>query len=190
MVFPKREKLIIEKCNVLIDKDEEVAYEINNFFVNIGSDITKCIPKNNNHISSFIKTPNEKSIINDISCAEVILAIKQLRPNASCGYSNISAKVLQRYSNFLAPAMTNLINNSIYVRKFPDSLKKGKVIPIHKGGDKRNMNNLRPITTSNPVTKVFEKIIDNRLNDYLTTKNIISSKQYGFTQRSVPPVHA
>ena len=47
--------------------------------------------------------------------------------------------------------------------KYPDALKTGKVIPIHKGKNTDDPNNYRPITLLSGINKIIEKVIYNRM---------------------------
>lgn len=51
--------------------------------------------------------------------------------------------------------------NDAYVgeRNFSDVLKVGKVVPVHKNVEVRQMNNFRPINSQNPFDNIFEKVI-------------------------------
>ena len=42
------------------------------------------------------------------------------------------------------------------------------------------MSNYRPISLISNIAKIFEKIIYNRLYDFISKNNIISSQQFGF----------
>jgi len=63
---------------------------------------------------------------------------------------------------------------------FPDALKVGKITPIYKKGSNELLENYRPVSTLPIFGKIFEKIIYSRLYSFLTSQNIIQSKQYGF----------
>mgnify|MGYP003416941264 CR=1 FL=1 len=49
-----------------------------------------------------------------------------------------------------------------------------------KNDDKKNMNNYRPISVLPIFSKILEKIMYNRLLNYLETNNLLTDKQYGF----------
>ena len=51
-----------------------------------------------------------------------------------------------------------MINKSLTTGVFPDNLKKARVTPIPKEGDKCNLNNNRPISVLPVFRKVFEKV--------------------------------
>ena len=55
-----------------------------------------------------------------------------------------------------------------------------EIIPIHKSGAKNKIENYRPISSISNIAKLFEKIIYNRIYQWVTINNILSDKQYGF----------
>ena len=64
---------------------------------------------------------------------------------------------------------------------FPDSLKKARVTPIPKEGDKIcNLSNYRPILVLPVFSKAFEKVSYTQLYDYLENNSILHKQQYGF----------
>ena len=52
--------------------------------------------------------------------------------------------------------------------------------PIYKGGGTSDPNNYRGIAISSCFSKMFSKVLFNRLDKYLEDNNIISSGQIGF----------
>ena len=63
---------------------------------------------------------------------------------------------------------------------WPDALKSAEVIPIYKAGSKNEMTNYRPISLISNIAKIFEKIIHNRIINFISKHNIISKNQFGF----------
>ena len=55
-----------------------------------------------------------------------------------------------------------------------------QVVPLHKKGPKTNVANYRPIALTSHVVKIFERVLRNRLMDYLERNNIINDNQHGF----------
>ena len=51
-------------------------------------------------------------------------------------------------------------------------------MPIHKKDDKQILENCRPISL--PCAKIFERIIYNRIFEYLIENNLITENQSGF----------
>lgn len=61
-------------------------------------------------------------------------------------------------ASILSPSIAMLINKSILTGCFPSQMKLAKVFPIHKGEDKDDQCNYRPIPILPTISKIFEKI--------------------------------
>ena len=62
-------------------------------------------------------------------------------------------------------------------------MKLAKVIPLFKSGDNNIYKNYRPVSILPAFSKILEKVVYNRLIDYLTKLNILNKNQYGFRQK-------
>ena len=71
---------------------------------------------------------------------------------------NVPDFVLEQVCHVIAPILVDLFNESIETGLFPDQLKLGRVIPLHKSGSKTCIQNFRPITTLSIFSKICEKI--------------------------------
>lgn len=96
------------------------------------------------------------------------------------GYDDKPPTLLKCSSNFISLPLTHVINLSISSVFFPDQLRQAKVIPVLKSGDKKLINNYRPISILPAFSKVYEKIICSRLMSYLDGNNILTKHQHGF----------
>ena len=54
------------------------------------------------------------------------------------------------------------------------------VIPLFKHGERRDLNNYRPISIIPVVAKVFERIIYDQIYAFLTDNNLLRKSQSGF----------
>ena len=90
---------------------------------------------------------------------QVKVLIQKLVNGNTTGIYNVPNKALKDSVDFIAPALTTIFLLSIHSKVYPDDLKIGKVIPVHKGSDKDDLNNYRPFTVLSTITCVFEKII-------------------------------
>ena len=63
---------------------------------------------------------------------------------------------------------------------FPETMKTTKVIPIHKGGSVLQVSNYRPISLLPIFSKSFERLMYNRLIDFVEKRNILTQTQFGF----------
>ena len=69
---------------------------------------------------------------------------------------------------------------SILSGNFPTRLKYSIIKPVYKKGDRENVANYRPISLLTAFSKVFEKIIYDRLLKHIETNNILTDNQFGF----------
>lgn len=174
-------KVIID--NVTYETKIDISNAFNSFFVNIGKNISSKLNSDfnyhknylkGNYLHSFFFTP-----ITSVDISELILSLK----NKSSDLSVFPVKVLKRIKDHVAPILSEIINKSLLIGKFPDSLKIARVVPIHKAGDKTDPNNYRPISVLPLFSKIFEKVVYKQLYTYLERKQILCSEQYGFRSK-------
>ena len=83
----------------------------------------------------------------------------------------------------ICKSLTLIIYQTLSTGIFPDSLKVAKVIPLYKKGDKTVLDNDRPISISPSISKIFERIIFNQINDHFTYHDLYYDGQYGFREK-------
>ena len=88
---------------------------------------------------------NHSMYLKPITVDEVREIIDHLDNKYSSGDDDISNVIVKLSSSITIPYLTQ-INKSFAESKFPDELKKAKVIPLHKDGSKLDENNYRPIS--------------------------------------------
>ncbi len=62
----------------------------------------------------------------------------------------------------------------------PSEWKIARVTPIFKNGPRNQLNNYRPISILPVVSKLFEKVLCEQLQEYLDTQELLSPRQFGF----------
>lgn len=70
-----------------------------------------------------------------------------------------------------------LFDKRVYI---PEELKKANVTPVYKNGDTTECANYRPISVTAPLSKIFEMVLNDQMTQYLDTRKIINTKQFGF----------
>lgn len=78
--------------------------------------------------------------------------------------------------DFIHPSRIKLFKEGT----FPNSLKRGRIISVHKKGDRECIDNYRPIYVLPFLSKIVEKLSCSRLMSYLNKFNLLSSPQFGF----------
>ena len=78
--------------------------------------------------------------------------------DCSLGWDQILPRVVKSiYQNFIVP-ITHVMNLSIINGVVPNELKVAKVVPIYKSGDRRLINNYRPLSVLPCFSKNSRKI--------------------------------
>jgi len=111
---------------------------------------------------------------------EIISIANGLKPKASAGYDLLSTEMLKCIIPYIAEPLAKIINHSFASGTVPDSLKIARVCPIFKTGDPSDFTNYRPISILPSVSKIFEKLVYNRLLTYLSKHSILYKNQFGF----------
>ena len=111
---------------------------------------------------------------------EILTVINILDAGKSTGPNGIPVFLLKSFRHFFSFWLSTLINLSFETGIFPDILKIAKVHPLHKKGSKLDHLNYRPISLLSVFSKIYEKIIYDRVYSYLSKNNLIYDKQFGF----------
>lgn len=168
----------------------EISKCFNLFFANIGAELASKIPKsyhNNKALQVSVSKQNNNTKLEQFkptSITEVLKIIENLDANTSTGIDGINTKVIKCVKDQIAENLTLCINKCLTEGQFPESLKIAKVSPIFKSGSKMDPGNYRPISVLPILSKVYEKIIHNRLSEFLASTNFLCEKQYGFRPKS------
>ena len=94
---------------------------------------------------------------------EVKLVTHKLKNKKTTSCDNLSTFIIQKTIDEIAITITHIINQSLASGLVPDDLKISNNIPIFKSGNNKHFNNYRPISILPPISKIFEKIVCNRL---------------------------
>ena len=148
----------------LINNPRDISNQLNEYFVNVGPTTEDSIPKTQNVSAlKFMKERiNYAFLIAQVSHDEVLDIINSLEYKAT-GPVSIPIKLLKLIPDLILVPLCNIINVSFNTGVFPNLLKLVKVIPIHKGGSKQDMNNYRPISLLSVFDKIMEKLMHKRL---------------------------
>ena len=114
---------------------------------------------------------------------ELDAIIKKLPNKASHGHDEVSNIMLKALRTSIVFPLCHIFNHSILEGKFPTCMKLAEVIPLYKGKSMDQMVNYRPISLLITLSKLLEKVIYQRIYDYLEDKSILYPSQYGFRNK-------
>ena len=106
--------------------------------------------------------------------------LKQLNCRKPLGPCDVPAWAIKDCLNYIAETLTFLINAFLAADKFPSHLKRAHVIPIYKKEDTEDPSNYRPISITSALSKIFEKVMKEQIDDYIEKNQLLSPIQFGF----------
>jgi len=169
-------------CNNSIISDPKIiANKFNTFFTNIGPDLAKQVPTVSESFKNFLPLHNTNSIFleptDDFEIRQIIFGLQN---SDSKGHDNLSINTIKDCSDQLAEPLCMIFNKSLEDGVVPDDLKTAKIIPVYKSDDKKIISNYRPISVLPAFSKIIERLLYNRLLQFIDKHNILSPNQYGF----------
>ena len=174
----EKRQLCLTINNVAVTNSKDIANGFNDFFVAIGPELAKDIHSDINPLT-YVNSVNNSIVNFDVSCDEVKNIIHSLK-NSSAGHDEFPTFVGKLCVDSYIEPLTFLINSSLETGVFPSELKLARVVPIFKAGDSSAITNYRPISVLTFFAKVFEKIVYNKLFNFISDNNILYDHQYGF----------
>ena len=99
----------------------------------------------------------------------IIEFLKDMKGSHSYGHEGIDSRTLKIVAESIAAPIAHLVNLTFRKRKFPNRWKLGRIVPIHKGGDKSpNLpESYRPISLLPATSKLVEKVVQAQLNRHM-----------------------
>ena len=116
----------------------------------------------------------------DFNEEELMKIIRNLKVHKAHGHDDISIRMIKICDKSILKSLILLFENSIKSSYYPDIWKKSNSIPVHKKNDKQLVNNYRSISLLPIFGKIFEKIIFNRIYNFLSEENLLNNNQSGF----------
>lgn len=168
-----------EGANITDHKD--IANAFNKYFIDVGSSLASKIPNvhtNRNTMPTLSQSPS--FFMTPTTEYEIMQIIKKLKPKTSCGFDEISSKLIKNSSMIIAAPLAHVINLSLLNGIVPTQMKIAKVIPTYKNNENNLLKNYRPISLLPTFSKILEKIVYKRLYMFLQKYELLYDSQYGF----------
>ena len=155
-----------------LTNNKDIAESFDNFFSNIGPNLSSKIGTTDDNFVSYIKnTKSEFAAFHPTTIGSVYKAT---------GTDKISSKIIKIAAPVISDSVTHIFNQSIAQSFFPDEWKIARVVPLFKSGERNLSENYRPISVLPVIRKILERIMYDQLYKYLTEAGILSDCQFGF----------
>lgn len=170
----------IEVNSKLINDKVDMASAFNEYFSSVGNIMEEKSTNLLHAISNIQRHPDQRTYyFKVVTRSQILNIIDKLPLKSSSGFDGISAIVLKGVRTAIAEPLAHLVNISLITGYIPQDWKRGKIVPLFKGGDRCNMSNYRPICILPTLSKILEKVVYWQIftpfnNDFLTPQ------QFGF----------
>ncbi|EER07067.1 conserved hypothetical protein, partial [Perkinsus marinus ATCC 50983] len=111
---------------------------------------------------------------------DVRSVLERLNVSKAAGPSCISPRVYREVAGVLALPLSRLYNNILQKGLWPRAWKTSNICPIYKRKSKRDLRNYRPIALLEIPSRIFERIIAQKLVHHAITMNILAPDQAAF----------
>ena len=112
-----------------------------------------------------------------------------MQRSKSCGPFSFPKKILKENADVFSGILQILISKSLCKGHFPSLLKEARVCPIFKKGDHEKCSNYQPISLLPNISKIYERIMHNRVHDFMLKENTLYDLQFGF-RKGASTTHA
>ena len=100
---------------------------------------------------------------------DVVKIINDFDSKEAQWYDRMPIKMLQKSAKYIAPAIANMINDSMSKCVFPDSLKFAEVSSLFKKKDTLIKTNYRQVSIRVALSKIYEKAVGVQLTGYFNS---------------------
>jgi sarcosine oxidase/L-pipecolate oxidase len=99
---------------------------------------------------------NEKIVFDE---EEVLEVLRNLGGKKCSGFDNLPMIIYKDGADQLKTVVTELFNLVVTEVKVPEQWRVGRILPLHKKGNKNDVTNYRPISNLCFIGKIYEKCI-------------------------------
>lgn len=135
-------------------------------------------------VQELERQPVYNNLDNPIKLDEIYKAINKLKNNKAAGLDSVSNEMLKAAQNSIGSCLLKLFNACLSGGQYPTHWSDGYITPLHKSDDPCDPSNYRGISIMSAVGKVFNTILNNRLDNFLFENCIINECQIGFTKEA------
>jgi hypothetical protein len=111
---------------------------------------------------------------------EVLEAIKELKTKKACGPDNIQNEMIMASTRGMRIAICKLFNLILTVERVPRQWGLGFISPVFKKGNSYLPENYRGLSISSNLGKLFNRIMNKRVTNFLLDNRLLHISQIGF----------
>ena len=165
-----------------------IANAFNNFFAKIGNDIANSVPSRDcSPQKYFNKQTYDTFYLFPTSTSEIETEISAINVRKATGPYSIPSNLLKLLKSVISKPLEIIFNASFAGGNVPNKFKIARVLPVFKNGIQTNMSDYRPISLLSVFNRILEKIMYNRLSNFIEKMNIQGPRSRGGWGGFSPP---
>ena len=181
-ILPSKDKgntiRLMNRDEGVVIEDESLPDYINTFFTDIGPNLASHF--RDEWIDNLPEFVGDKMSELQVDYQGIENIIKEIDTHKSSSVPNLSSGVLKDAFGVIILELVYMFNLSFQLGIYPDAWKIANVIPLKKGGDPTDVNNLRPVSLLPLPGKMAERIMHTHMSQYLETNKLLNENQGGF----------
>ena len=162
-----------------ISNSQQISESFVDYFSKIASKLNEDLPISQSDPCRFIER-NVKTFflfpVTSNECSKIVSNLKIVKTHLD----TIPVKTFKSISIYIIDPLTKLINSSFSSGIFPDIFKIARITPIFKKGNRNIRDNYRPISSLPFISKIFERLMTNRIVNFFNKFKLFSTNQHGF----------
>ena len=157
--------------------DEDKAELFNQYFANVFTKEDRTL------IPALPTEPFDSSIDSiEINPPLVEKYLRKLNIGKAAGPDEFFPRMLHEIREAICEPLSIIYNKSLVEGQLPTDWKLATVKPIYKKGKKNMPSNYRPVSLTSVCCKIMERMVRDKVFDYLETNELFSKDQHGFRQ--------
>lgn len=153
-----------------------IADEFNKYFQSVFT--LSCDPSEDPAYVSY-QSEMPELVLSESGILNLLLNINDKKASGPDDFPNA---FLRRYAEWVSRYLFIIFQASLRQSELPADWLCGKIVPIHKSGNKMATENYRPISLTATCCKLLEHIISKHITHYLEENNLLYKHQHGFRQ--------
>ena len=152
--------------------------------MNVPKQVNKDIPRTRKCPLDYLNNPVKNSLfLKPTDPKEIEAIILSLNNSKSSGPFSIPIRLLKTLAKGVSESYSLIVNDSFMTGVYPTNLKVAKVVDLRKKGPSDNPTNYRPISLLSVFSKILDKLMHKRLNNFVDINNVTHPLQFGFRQK-------
>ena len=164
----------------LIVCDKKKSEVMNEFYANIGREISQTFTQNNSkeieHFYRITPTVQDPSYDRDA----LLKQLRKINPHKASGPDSVTSRELKILQGSIVNSLAIIFKSSFQQSVFPSCWKIARIKSSFKKGKKQERTNYRPLSMLSIPSKLLESQICNTVDSHLDDNKIVTDLQWGF----------